>query len=103
MQPALRRAARDGGTFFPHGLPVNRVSCTDMGIGVMRIEGRMLREDEDIPRKRPRFEPLPLDGVSREDMEAYIAALEAEIARVRATITARDSHKGAAEALFRKP
>lgn len=74
-----------------------------MGIGVMRFEGEMLREDEDIPRKRPRFEPLPLDGVSREDMEAYIAALEAEIERVKATIAARDSHKGAAEALFRKP
>jgi uncharacterized small protein (DUF1192 family) len=102
MTPAHLRAARGCGTFFPRGLPVNRVSCTDMGIGVMRIEGEMLREDEETPRKRPRFEPLPLDGVSREDMEAYIAALEAEIARVKATITARDSHRGAAEALFRK-
>jgi len=63
----------------------------------------MLRDDEDAPRKRPRFDPLPLDGVSREDMEAYIAALEAEIARVRATIAARDSHRGAAEQLFRRP
>ena len=63
----------------------------------------MPRDDEDAPRQRPRFDPLPLDGVSREDMEAYIAALEAEIARVRATIAARDSHRGAAEALFRKP
>ncbi len=63
----------------------------------------MLREDEETPRKRPRFEPLPLDGVSREDMDAYIASLEAEIARVKATIKARDSHRGAAEALFRRP
>jgi len=63
----------------------------------------MPRDDEDAPRQRPRFDPLPLDGVSREDMEAYIAALEAESARVRATIAARDSHRGAAEALFRKP
>jgi len=62
----------------------------------------MLREDDETPRRKPRFDPLPLDGVSREDMEAYIAALEAEIARVRATIASRDSHRGAAEALFRK-
>jgi uncharacterized small protein (DUF1192 family) len=62
----------------------------------------MAREDDELPRKRPRFDPLPLDGVSREDMDAYIAALEAEIARVKATIAARDSHRGAAEAFFRK-
>jgi uncharacterized small protein (DUF1192 family) len=62
----------------------------------------MLREDEEAPRKKPRFEPMPLDGVSRSDLEAYIADLETEIARVRATIAARDSHRGAAEALFRK-
>ncbi len=62
----------------------------------------MLRDEEETPRKRPRFEPLPLDGLSREDMEGYIASLEAEIARVRATITARDRDRGAAEALFRK-
>jgi uncharacterized small protein (DUF1192 family) len=77
-----------------------------MGMEAMRREGggpTMLREDEDLPRKKPRFAPLPLDGVSREDLEAYIADLETEIARVRATIAARDSHRGAAEALFRKP
>jgi uncharacterized small protein (DUF1192 family) len=78
-----------------------------MGICAMRCESgarrmTMLREDEDTPRKKPRFDPLPLDGVSREDMEAYIAALETEIARVKATMAARDSHRGAAEALFRK-
>jgi uncharacterized small protein (DUF1192 family) len=73
-----------------------------MGIGHLWIEGAMLRDDEETPRKKPFFAPLPLDGVSREDMEAYIAALEAEIARVKATIAARDSHRGAAEALFRK-
>ena len=63
----------------------------------------MLREDEELPRKKPRFEPLLLDGVSREDLLAYIASLEAEIARVKATLSARQSHIGAAEALFRKP
>lgn len=62
----------------------------------------MPREDDDTPRRAPRFDPLPLDGASREDMEAYIAALEAEIARVKATIAARESHRGAAEAIFRK-
>jgi uncharacterized small protein (DUF1192 family) len=67
------------------------------------MEMRMLREDEEAPRNKPRFEPLPLDGVSRSDLEAYIADLEAEIARVRVAIAARDRHRGAAEALFRKP
>jgi len=62
----------------------------------------MLRDEEETQRKKPRFDPLPLDGLSRDDMETYIAALEAEIARVKATITARESHRGAAEAFFRK-
>lgn len=63
----------------------------------------MLRDEEELPKRKPRFDPLPLDGVSREDLEGYIAALEAEIARVKATIAARDRDRGAAEALFRRP
>jgi uncharacterized small protein (DUF1192 family) len=78
-----------------------------MGRDSVRRQGRarrrsMPREEEETPRKRPRFDPLPLEGMSREEMEAYIAALEVEIARVKATIAARESHRGAAEALFRK-
>jgi len=36
------------------------------------------------------------------ELEGYIAALEAEIARVRAEIERRGAHHAAAEALFKK-
>ena len=36
-----------------------------------------------------------------EELEDYIAELEAEIARARAVIDKKQSHKGAAESLFK--
>lgn len=43
-----------------------------------------------------------LDPLSVDELHARIAALEAEIARVRAKIDAAVSHRSAADALFKR-
>lgn len=60
-------------------------------------------DDDDRPRpargldvKRP-----PLDDAGVAELEAYIAALEDEIARARAAIEQRSSHRAAAAAFFK--
>ena len=65
-------------------------------------------DSEDL---EPRRTPQPLKDLAKlelslmgvEELQAYIAGLEAEIARARAAIAAKQSHRGAAEALFRRP
>ncbi len=37
------------------------------------------------------------------ELQAYISALQAEIVRVQAVITAKDAHKAAAAAFFKTP
>lgn len=58
--------------------------------------------DDLEPRKA---KPVPKDltvlGVA--ELTDYIAGLEAEIARARAAITAKEAQKNAAEAFFKKP
>jgi uncharacterized small protein (DUF1192 family) len=58
-------------------------------------------EEPELPSK-PAFKPPDLATWSVEDLEAYIARLEAEIVRARAGIEAKQSIRGAAEALFKK-
>lgn len=60
--------------------------------------------EDDEPR------PQPAAGLSRDlrtlsvaDLEAYIAAMQDEVARVQAELVRRQDVRGAAEALFRKP
>jgi uncharacterized small protein (DUF1192 family) len=62
-----------------------------------------MAEDEESPRIKAATDRLgrPLEGVSVGELEAYIQALEAEIARVRAEIDRRGAHHAAAEALFK--
>jgi len=60
-----------------------------------------MRDDEEGPKRAIRFEPAVLDGWGVQELRDYIAALEAEIARARAAIAARESHRSAAEAFFR--
>ena len=56
------------------------------------------------PRVEHRFVPPPsLEGWSVQALRDYIAALTAEIARAEATIARQESHRSAADALFRKP
>jgi uncharacterized small protein (DUF1192 family) len=63
-----------------------------------------MAEDEDAPiRKRRWLEPLMLDSLGVEELHAYIEALKGEIGRVEADINRKQSHRGAADAFFRKP
>jgi uncharacterized small protein (DUF1192 family) len=61
----------------------------------------VIDEEELVPRnqtKKPR--DLTLLGIA--ELEGYIAALEAEIARARTEIAAKQKQRTGAEALFRR-
>lgn len=63
-----------------------------------------MAEDEDTPiRRRSRLEKLVLDTLGIDELRDYIAELREEIARVEADIARKQSHRGAAEAFFRRP
>ena len=58
-------------------------------------------EEELEPRRKPP-QPKDLTLMGIEELEAYIAGLEAEIARVRIEITAKLGQRRGAEALFKR-
>jgi uncharacterized small protein (DUF1192 family) len=63
----------------------------------------MINPDEDLPKPSQKLlVPPVLDMLGIDELRGYIAALEAEIARVKAVIAAKDAHKAAASAFFRK-
>ncbi len=62
----------------------------------------MRGDDEELPRKRRRLEPLVLDSLGIEELRDYIAELRGEIARVEADIDRKGSHRSAAEMFFKK-
>jgi uncharacterized small protein (DUF1192 family) len=59
-------------------------------------------DEEDLlpQRRKPPPRDLTLMGIA--ELEDYIAGLEEEIARARAEIAAKRSHRGGAEALFKR-
>ena len=59
--------------------------------------------EEDAPRPRASFTPPLLDSWGVADLRAYIATLQAEIARADAAIRAREAQRNAADSFFRKP
>ena len=63
-------------------------------------------DDDDLPRRRDDVLAAlirqPLDPLSVDELGDRIAALEGEIARIKAHRSAATSQKAAAEALFRK-
>jgi uncharacterized small protein (DUF1192 family) len=61
----------------------------------------MAEEPDDLPR-RATAKPPDLTNWSVEELEAYVVRLQGEIERARAAIAARQSVRGAAEALFKK-
>lgn len=63
----------------------------------------MAQDDDAPPRKRARLEKLVLDTLGIDELREYITELRDEIARVEVDITRKQSHRGAAEAFFRKP
>jgi uncharacterized small protein (DUF1192 family) len=63
----------------------------------------MALEEDAPPLKRRRLEPLLLDSLGIEELNAYIAELKGEIARVELDITRKSSHRSAADAFFKRP
>ncbi|MGE0717615.1 MAG: DUF1192 domain-containing protein [Alphaproteobacteria bacterium] len=59
-------------------------------------------DPEDQAPRKPVTGPKLLDPMSIEELHAYIGELEAEIARVRAAIAAKQGQRSAAEAFFRR-
>ena len=57
--------------------------------------------DELEPRRKP-VAQKPLEPMSVGELEEYIAGLEAEIARARAAIAAKQSHRAGLDGLFKK-
>ena len=63
----------------------------------------MIFEDDPRPKPREGLQPARVEGWSEADLRAYIAELQAEIARAEAAILARAHQRAAADAFFRKP
>ncbi|MBR0649720.1 DUF1192 domain-containing protein [Roseomonas terrae] len=61
-----------------------------------------LTDDDSEPRRRQVLEKPRFDGWDVSQLQDYIAELKAEIARAEAAIGARQGHRAAAEAFFRK-
>ena len=59
-------------------------------------------DEEELEPRRKRAQPRDLTLLGIEELETYIAGLEAEIARVRAEITAKLGQRRGAEALFKR-
>ena len=58
---------------------------------------------EDLEPQKPIPKPKQLDGMSVDELRAYIDDLRAEIVRVEAAIKAKEAHKLAAAAFFKTP
>jgi uncharacterized small protein (DUF1192 family) len=64
----------------------------------------MALTEPDEPRPPPRrVQPLPLDLLGVDELNAYIGELESEIARVRLEIVRKQRHREAAQAFFKAP
>jgi uncharacterized small protein (DUF1192 family) len=61
----------------------------------------MAEDPDDLP-QRATIKPPDLTSWSIEELEGYISRLQNEIERARVAIAARQSVRGAAEALFKK-
>ena len=58
-------------------------------------------EDDDLRPRKSAVVPRNLEDLSIADLEEYIAALEAEIARVRQDIARKIRHREGVEGLFK--
>ena len=61
----------------------------------------VIDEEDLVPRNQPR-KPKDLTLLGIAELEAYIAALDAEISRTRAEIAAKQKQRSGAEALFKR-
>ncbi|MGB8842493.1 MAG: DUF1192 domain-containing protein [Aliidongia sp.] len=58
-------------------------------------------QDDDLPRHR-KLPPMDLTPLSVAELNDYIGALEAEAARARAAIDAKQSHRSGLDSLFKR-
>jgi uncharacterized small protein (DUF1192 family) len=58
---------------------------------------------EDLEPRNKVKKPKPLDDMSVADLKEYVAALQAEIARVETAIKAKQAHLEAMNSLFKTP
>ena len=61
----------------------------------------VIDEEDLVPRNQPR-KPKDLTMLGIAELEEYIAVLDAEIARARAEIVAKQRQRSGAEALFKR-
>lgn len=59
-------------------------------------------QDPDLEPRQAKPKPKDLDVMSIEALREYIASLEAEIERARASIAAKEQHRSAADAVFKR-
>lgn len=59
-------------------------------------------DEDNAPRRRQVLDKPKFDGWDVSQLQDYIAELQAEIARAEIAIGARNDHRAAAEAFFRK-
>lgn len=55
---------------------------------------------DDAPKKKTQEFPRMLDGLSIEELDAYVAALNAEILRVQANRATKEKARTSADAVF---
>lgn len=59
-------------------------------------------DEEDLLPQRKKPPPKPLDGLSVDELEAYIEELKGEIARAEGAIKAKRTHRSGVESLFKR-
>jgi len=59
-------------------------------------------DTDEIDPRREKIEPKALEPMSVDELNGYIRQLEAEIARARAAIGAKQGVRAGAESLFRR-
>ena len=62
----------------------------------------MAFETDDLEPRQKKTQPKNLDPFSIEELQEYIAVLNAEIARVEEKMKAKQSHAAAAASFFKK-
>lgn len=56
---------------------------------------------DDLDPPRPTAQPVAMEGMSIGDLKNYIVSLESEIARAKAMIAQKESHRSGADSLFK--
>ena len=59
-------------------------------------------DEDDLMPLRRKPQPKDLNPMSIEELEGYIAGMEAEISRAREAIAAKKAQRGGAESLFKR-